>query len=124
MNKPKTVAEYISTAPKESQKKLREMRALVKASAPDATEEIKWAMPMYSYKRILVGFAAFKHHIGFYPTPSAISAFTKELSKYKTAKGSVQFPLEKPLPVALIKKMTKFRVKESKQKDAKWKTQK
>jgi uncharacterized protein YdhG (YjbR/CyaY superfamily) len=121
ISRPVSVSEYINIAPKEAQKKLREMRAAVRASAPGATESLKWGMPAYSYKRILVTFAGFKHHVGLYPTPSALVAFKKELTKFKTAKGSIQFPLEKPLPLALIRKIVKFRVKESKEKDAKWK---
>jgi len=73
-------------------------------------------------RRILVTFAAFKHHIGFYPTPSALKAFAKDLSKFATAKGSIQFPLEKPLPLSLIRKITAFRVRESIDEDRKWKT--
>ena len=81
-------------------------------------------MPAYSYKRILVTFAVFKNHIGFYPTPSAVKAFTKGLSKFKTASGSIQFPLKSPLSLALISKITKFRVKESLEEDIKWRTSK
>ena len=77
-------------------------------------------MPAFSYRRILVTFAAFKHHIGFYPTPSAVKAFEKNLSKFKTARGSIQFPLEKPLPLPLIRKITAFRVRESNEEDKKW----
>lgn len=120
--KPKTLAEYIEAAPKESQKKLREMRAAIRKSAPGATESLKWGMPAFSYGRILVVFGAFKHHIGFYPTRSAMKAFAKDLSKFSTAAGSIQFPLEKPLPLALIRKMTAFRVRESIEQDGKWKT--
>jgi uncharacterized protein YdhG (YjbR/CyaY superfamily) len=80
-------------------------------------------MPAFSYHRILVMFAGFKHHIGFYPTPSAVKAFAKDLKKYHTATGSIQFTLEKPLPLPLIGKITKFRVKESLEKDGKWRTQ-
>jgi uncharacterized protein YdhG (YjbR/CyaY superfamily) len=119
---PKTVAEYIDAAPKEAQKKLREMRAAIRKAAPGATESIKWKMPAFSYRRILVMFAAFKQHIGFYPTRSAMRAFEKELSKFTTGRGSVQFPLEKPLPLALIRKLTARRVQESFEKDGKWKT--
>jgi uncharacterized protein YdhG (YjbR/CyaY superfamily) len=119
---PKNIREYINSAPKEAQEKLREIRACISKAAPNAKESIKWSMPAFSYKRILVMFAGFKKHIGFYPTPSTIKAFKKELSKYKTAKGSIQFPLEKPLPLDLIKKITTFRVKESKEEDKKWKT--
>jgi uncharacterized protein YdhG (YjbR/CyaY superfamily) len=79
-------------------------------------------MPAFSYHRILVTFAAFKHHIGFYPTPLAVKAFAKDLTKFATAKGSIQFPLEKPLPLPLIRKITVFRVRESLEKDEKWRT--
>jgi uncharacterized protein YdhG (YjbR/CyaY superfamily) len=79
-------------------------------------------MPAYSYQKILVTFAVFKHHIGFYPMPSAIEAFAKDLSKYNTAKGSVQFPLDKPLPLPLIRKIVKFRVKESVEGTIKWRS--
>lgn len=108
--RPKDIPEYIDTAPKEAQKKLREMHACIRKSAPGAQESLKWGMPAFSYRRILVTFAAPKSHIGFYPTPSAVSAFAKELSKFVTAKGSIQFPLDKPLPLTLIGKITAFRV--------------
>ena len=117
-----TVTEYINGAPKESRQKLREMRSTIRAAAPGATESLKWSMPAYSYRRILVTFAGFKQHIGFYPTPSAVTAFAKQLSGYKTAKGSIQFPLDKQLPVDLIRKITAFRVRESVEEDKKWKT--
>jgi uncharacterized protein YdhG (YjbR/CyaY superfamily) len=120
--RPKTVTEYIAAAPKAAQKKLREMRACIRKSAPGAKESLKWGMPAFSYGRILVTFAAFQHHIGFYPTPSAVSAFAKDLSKFATAKGSIQFPLEKPLPLPLIRKITAFRVRESIEDDRKWRT--
>ena len=120
--KPKTITEYIKAAPKGAQVKLREMRACIRKAAPGATENLKWGMPAFSYRRILVMFAAFKHHIGFYPTPSAVNAFAKNLSGYKTAKGSIQFPLEKPLPLPLIRKITVFRVQESNKEDGKWRS--
>jgi uncharacterized protein YdhG (YjbR/CyaY superfamily) len=120
--RPKSITEYIDAAPKEAQKKLREMHACIRKSAPGAVESLKWGMPAFSYRRILVTFAAHKTHIGFYPTPSAVSAFAKELSKSVTAKGSIQFPLDKPLPLPLIRKITAFRVRESIEKDEKWKT--
>jgi len=119
---PKSITEYINAAPKEARKKLREMRACIRKSAPGAKESLKWGMPAFSYRRILVMFAAFKHHIGFYPTPSAVRAFANDLSKLATAKGSIQFPLEKPLPLALIRKITAFRVRESIEEDRKWRT--
>jgi uncharacterized protein YdhG (YjbR/CyaY superfamily) len=120
--KPTTVTEHINAAPNEARKKLREMRAAIKASAPGATESLKWSMPAYSYRRILVTFAAHKQHIGFYPTPPAVKAFAKELSAFETAKGSIQFPLDQPLPLSLIRKITAFRVRESVEEDKKWKS--
>src|ERR1700685_275189 len=94
--RPSSIAEYIHSAPKEAQKKRREMRACIRSSAPEAKESLKWGMPAFSYRRILVTFAAFKNHIGFYPTSSAVTAFAKDLSKFSTARGTIQFPLEKP----------------------------
>lgn len=120
--RPTSIAEYIDAAPKETQKKLREMRACIRKAAPGAKESLKWGMPAFSYKRILVTFAAFKHHIGFYPTPSAVKAFAKELSRFKTASASIQFPLKLPLPLPLIRKITQFRVQENIASDAKWRT--
>jgi uncharacterized protein YdhG (YjbR/CyaY superfamily) len=120
--RPKSITEYINASPKAARKKLREMRASIRASAPGAKESLKWGMPAFSYERILVTFAAFQHHIGFYPTPSAVRAFAKDLAKFVTAPGSIQFPLDKPLPLALIRKITKFRVRESVEKDKKWRT--
>lgn len=120
-SKPKTITEYINAAPKEARAKLREMRSCIRKAAPGATESIKWGMPAFSYQRILVMFAAFKNHIGFFPTPSAVKAFEKNLSKYKSGKGSIQFPMEKPLPLSLIRKIAEFRVRESIKNDGKWK---
>jgi uncharacterized protein YdhG (YjbR/CyaY superfamily) len=120
--KPQTINEYIAAAPKEAQKKLKEMRRCIRSAAPGAQETLKWGMPAFSYKRILVIFGGFKHHIGFYPTVAAMKPFTKELSKFKTAKGSIQFQLDKPLPLPLIRKITKFRVQESIIEDGKWRS--
>jgi uncharacterized protein YdhG (YjbR/CyaY superfamily) len=120
--RPTSINEYINAAPKEARKKLREMRACIRASAPGAKESLKWGMPAFSYRRILVTFAGFEHHIGFYPTPSAVSAFASDLSKFATASASIQFPLDKPLPLALIRKITAFRVRESIEQDKKWRT--
>jgi len=120
--RPTTVSEYISSAPKEARAKLREMRALVSAAAPGAVQSLKWGMPSFSYRRILVTFAAFKKHIGFFPTPSAIRAFKDQLGAFRTSTGTIQLPLDKPLPRALITRITKFRVKEAKARDAKWRT--
>jgi uncharacterized protein YdhG (YjbR/CyaY superfamily) len=115
-----TVAEYIAAEPRAARAKLREMRALVAAAAPGATQSLKWGMPAFSYERILVTFAAFKKHIGFYPTPSAIRAFKKDLTGFKTSTGTIQLPLDRPLPRALITRITKFRAKEAKTRDVKW----
>ncbi len=119
--RPATVADYIAAAPKETRRKLREMRACIRAAAPGATENLKWGMPAYSYRRILVLFAAFQHHIGFYAIPTTVKAFAKPLARYKTGRGSVQFPLDQPLPLTLIRKLTLHRVKEDRTRDAKWK---
>jgi len=110
--KPTTVSEYITAAGKDARPKLREMRACIRKAAPGAVESLKWGMPAYSSGKILVIFAAFTHHIGFFPTSSATKAFAKRLTRYKTGKGSIQFPLEKPLPLALIRQITAFRVRE------------
>jgi len=98
------------------------MRVCIRTSAPGAKESLKWGMPAFSYRRILVTFAAFKHHIGFYLTPSAVRAFANDLSKFATASASIQFPLAKPLPLPLIRKITAFRVRESIEQDRKWRT--
>jgi uncharacterized protein YdhG (YjbR/CyaY superfamily) len=105
-----TIDEYIAGFPKDIQKLLKEMRATIKKAAPKAEEAIKYAMPTFVLNGNLVHFAAFKNHIGFYPAPQGIEEFKKELSKYKGAKGSVQFPLDQPLPLSLVTKIVKFRV--------------
>src|SRR2546427_12741728 len=97
--KPRTIAEYIDAAPKAAQQKLIEMRACLREIAPGAVESLKWGVPAFSYKRILFTFAARKDHIGFYPTPSAVETFSGELVGFKTGKSSIQFLLEKPLPL-------------------------
>ena len=108
-----SIDEYIAAFPEDVQTILKEMRAAIQAAAPDATEKISYQMPTFHLNGNLVHFAAFKNHIGFYPVPSGIEAFKKELSKYAQGKGSVQFPLDKPLPIALIKKRVKFRAAEN-----------
>ena len=108
-----SIDEYIATFPKETQKILEELRAVIKKSAPYAEEKISYQMPTFFLKGNLVHFAAYKNHIGFYPTPSGIEAFKKELSVYEGAKGSVQFPINKPLPLKLVSKIVKFRVAEN-----------
>ncbi len=104
---------YIAKFPPAVQKVLRQMRAAIGRAAPQAKEKISYAMPAFELNGNLVYFAGYKNHIGFYATPTGHAAFTKELSRYKTGKGSVQFPLAEPLPVKLIEKMVEFRVKEN-----------
>jgi len=108
-----SIDEYIATFPEEIQKILEELRATIKAAAPDAEETISYQMPTFALKGNLVHFAAFKNHIGLYPTPSGTQAFKRELSIYQGAKGSVKFPLSEPMPLKLISKIVKFRVAEN-----------
>jgi uncharacterized protein YdhG (YjbR/CyaY superfamily) len=110
---PDTIDAYIATFPKEVQALLKQVRATIKKAAPKAEEAIKYAMPTFVLNGNLVHFAAFKNHIGFYPAPEAIVEFKKELSVYKNSKGAVQFPLEQEMPLALITKIVKFRVKKN-----------
>ncbi|HYF81793.1 MAG TPA: DUF1801 domain-containing protein [Clostridia bacterium] len=114
-----TIDEYVRCFPSEIQKKLEEIRAAVKAIAPDAEEKISYQMPTFYLNGNLVHFAAFKDHIGFYPIPSGIEAFEQELKEYKRGKGSVQFPLNQPLPMELIRRIVEFRVEENRRKPAK-----
>ncbi|MGM1046479.1 MAG: iron chaperone [Bacillota bacterium] len=105
--------DYISQFPHEVQAILETLRKVIKESAPDAKEKISYQMPTFVLHGNLVHFAAYKNHIGFYPAPSGINAFKHELSKYKGAKGSIQFPIDKPLPYELIRKIVQFRVAEN-----------
>jgi len=108
-NKFKDVASYIASAPKAVQKTLKQIQATVRKASPEAVEGIAYGMPAYKLNgKPLAYFAAFEHHIGFYATPNAHTAFKKELAKYKQGKGSVQFPIDQPIPLALIEKMVKF----------------
>lgn len=108
-----TTDEYISSFPLEIQEKLQMLRKVIKETAPQATEKISYGMPAFVLNGNLVYFAAFKHHIGFYPAPSGIDSFKDELSKFKGAKGSVQFPLNEPLPLELVRRIVAFRVDEN-----------
>jgi uncharacterized protein YdhG (YjbR/CyaY superfamily) len=110
---PKNIDGYIGRYPKEVQSLLRKMRLTIKKAAPRAKETISYRMPAFTLNGILVWFAAHQNHIGFYPRVSAIEAFKKELSAYKGAKGSVQFPFDRPLPLALVGRIVKFRVKQN-----------
>jgi len=116
-NKFERIDDYIATFPEDVQKILEQIRKVIRDSAPDAQEAIAYGIPTFKHNGNLVHFAAFKHHIGFYPGgPSAIKAFQKELSNYKLSKGTVQFPLDKPIPLDLVKTIVKFRVKENESK--------
>lgn len=114
----KNIDEYIASFPKDVQDILHKIRGIIKKAAPDAEEAIKYQIPTFVLHGNLVHFAAFQKHIGFYPTPSGIEEFKDELSVYKNAKGSVQFPLDAPIPFGLITKIVKFRVKETLEKAA------
>ena len=110
---PKDIDEYIAGFPDDIQVILQKIRATIRRAAPDAEEAIKYQMPTFVLKGNLVHFAAFKHHIGLYPTPSGIETFKKELAAYQSSKGAVQFPLDKPIPYGLIGRIVKYRVKEN-----------
>ena len=110
---PKSVDEYIATFPKNIQVILEELRQAVHEAAPEAEEVISYQMPAFKQNGILVWFAAFKNHIGFFPKVSAIEAFKEELSNYELSKGTIRFPLDKPIPLDLVKRMVKFRVKQN-----------
>ena len=112
-SKPKNIDEYISSFPRETQQLLKQLRAIIKKNAPKAEEVISYQMPAFKLNGIVVYFAGYENHIGFYPTASGINAFKKEIEGYKNSKGAVQFPLDKPLPLKLIAQIVKFRVKEN-----------
>ena len=118
MNKniPENIDEYIAAFTTDIQKLLRQMRSAIQKAAPQAEEKISYAMPTFFLHGNLVHFASAKNHIGFYPTPSPIVFFKKELAAYSTSKGAIQFPIDKPLPIGLITKIVKFRVNENQKK--------
>lgn len=109
----KNVDEYIASFPKATQKLLQQLRKTIRKAAPEAEEVISYQMPAYNLYGKLVYFAGYEKHIGFYPMPSAIDNFKKQLDNYNTSKGTVQFPLDEPLPIALVTEMTVFRMKEN-----------
>ncbi len=111
--KPKTIDEYISAFPKETQTKLEQFRQAIKEVAPEAEEVISYQMPAFKLNGVLVYFAAYKNHIGFYPTSSAMEAFKEKLAAYQTSKGTVQFPINETIPLDLVKELVRFRVKEN-----------
>ncbi len=110
---PANIDEYIATFPKDIQAKLQKIRATIKKAAPKAEEAIKYQIPTFTLNGNLVHFAAYKNHIGFYPAPSGIEAFKKELAPYESGKGTLKFPLDEPIPYGLITKVVKYRVKKN-----------
>lgn len=108
-----TIDAYIATFPVSTQALLQQMRNTITKAAPKAEEAISYGMPTFKLQGNLVHFAGYKNHIGFYPAPSGIEAFADELKKYKTSKGAIQFPVDEKLPLALVTKIVKFRVKEN-----------
>ncbi len=119
-----TVDAYIASCPAGIRPKLQQLRKIIRETAPGAEESISYNMPGYKFKGPLVYFASNKAHIGFYPTPSPLTAMEKELAGYKTSKGAIQFPHDKPLPVTLVKKILKFKLKENEAKEKAKKTSK
>lgn len=116
MPTPVDIDDYIRGFPREIGEKLEELRGIIKAAAPEATEKISYRMPTFYLNGNLVHFAAFKNHIGLYPAPSGIANFQAELEPYKKGKGSIQFPLDQALPVGLIRSIVLFRLEENKKK--------
>ena len=110
-----SVDEYLSASPESERKLLADLRRTIRQVAPQAEEVISYGIPALKLNGMLVWYAAFKKHIGLYPMASAIEAFKQELRNYKTSKGAIQFPMDKPIPVALVKKIVKFRLKENAQ---------
>jgi uncharacterized protein YdhG (YjbR/CyaY superfamily) len=113
MKKPTSVDEYIASYPANVQAKLNEIRQIVKEEAPQASEKLSYGMPYFSFNGRLLYFAVHKEHIGLYAMPSAVIVFKKELTEYETSKGTIRFPLDKPLPTELIRRIIEFRVKEN-----------
>jgi uncharacterized protein YdhG (YjbR/CyaY superfamily) len=114
LSAPQTIDDYIAGYPADVQAILQQIRQTIHETAPEATEAISYGMPTFKLNGNLVHFGAFKNHIGFYPVPSGMEAFKDELAAYKQGKGSVQFPLDKPMPLDLIRRIVEFRVQESK----------
>jgi uncharacterized protein YdhG (YjbR/CyaY superfamily) len=115
---PQTVDDYLAALPEEARATLEKIRKTIKAAAPKATEVISYQMPMYKYHGMLVGFAAFKDHCSFFPGANPVATFKDELKAYKTSKGTIRFPIGKPLPAALVKKLVKARVAENEERAA------
>ena len=118
--RPADIGEYIAAAPPEARRHLRALRSLLRKAAPRATEAIKWGFPVFEENRILFAFGAFKSHLNFMPTSSAMKPFAKDLARFKTGKGSIQLPYDQPLPGALLRRIAAFRVKELRESDVRW----
>ncbi len=116
---PKTIDEYIATFTEEVQQHLKQIREVIKKTAPQAEEKIGYGMPTFTLNGNLIHFAAYKNHIGLYPAPQALEEFKEELSGYKGSKGAVQFPLDEPMPLALIERITKYRIQKNLEKPLK-----
>ena len=115
---PQTVDDYLAALPEEARATLEKIRKTIKAVAPKATEVISYQMPMFKYHGMLVGFAAFKDHCSFFPGANPVATFQDELKAYKTSKGTIRFPIGKPLPAALVKKLVKARIAENEERAA------
>lgn len=120
MAKPTTIDEYINAGPEAAREKLHEIYSILKEVAPNAKEEIKWGYPVFTEKRILFSFSAFKSHLNFMPTKPSLEPFKEELTEYKTGQDTIQFPYNKPLPSELIRKIAKFRYQDVMENDARW----
>ena len=118
--RPTTVDEYIDAAPEEARSKLREIRALLREIAPDATEALKWGSPVFEEHRILFSYSAHKSHLNFTPTRSTLAEFQRDLSEYKTGRDTIQFPYDKPLPKDLIRTIALHRARDVRENDARW----
>ena len=118
--RPTTVDEYVESAPEAARDHLRQIRAILKEVAPDATEGLKWGSPVFEEKRILFAYSGFKLHVNFMPTGQSIEPFREELAEYKTGKDSVQFSHDRPLPVELIRKIATHRARDVRENDARW----
>jgi len=114
---PQSVDEYISLFPTEIQSKLAKLRSVIKKAAPVAEEKLSYGMPAYTHKGMLLYFAAHTNHIGLYPYPSAMETFRKEITQYRTSKGTIQFPYDEPIPYGLVSDIVKFRLQENIKKD-------
>lgn len=115
---PSSIDDYIGAFPEDVRRRLRDLRAAIRAAAPDAEERISYRMPAFTLNGNLVYFAAFKDHIGFFPTASGVAAFKRDLAPYETSKGTVRFPFDRPLPLKLIARIVRFRAAENLKKSA------